>query len=99
MSIAITISFPIVAIVYEEVGDFAEDFERDSVAERHDGDVDDGMMSDGNGGGMLLWRIFAMVCFCVLVRCGILYGSWFLFFRFSPFLVCKIEDKGQWYGY
>ena len=65
MSFAITISFPIVAIVYEEVGDFSEDFERDSVAERHDGDVDDGMMSDGNGGVMLLWRIFAMVCLCV----------------------------------
>ena len=39
MSFDITISFPIVAIVSEEVGDFAEDFERDSVAERHDGDV------------------------------------------------------------
>ena len=48
MSISITISFPIVAIVYEEVGDFAEDFEQDSVVERHDVDVDDGMTSDGN---------------------------------------------------
>ena len=39
MSFASTISFPIVAIVYEEVGDFAEDFKQNSVAERHDGDV------------------------------------------------------------
>jgi hypothetical protein len=89
VSFAITISFPIVAIVYEEVGDFAEDFERDSVAERHDGDVDDGMMSDGNGGVMLFCGGFLQWCVYVLVRCGISYGSWFLFFVFPLFLCTR----------
>ena len=27
------------------------------------------------------------------------YGSWFSVFCVSPFLVCRIEDKGQWWGY
>ena len=90
MSFAITISFPIVAIVYEEVGDFAEDFERDSVAERHDGDVDDGMMSDKNRWVMLLWSTFAMVCLCV----GSLWNIvWQLVsvFSFSPF--SRMQDR------
>ena len=36
-----TVCFPVVTIVDEEVGDVAEDFERDSIVERH-GDDDDG---------------------------------------------------------
>ena len=61
---------------------------------------DDGMTSDGNGGGgvMLLWRIFAMVCFCVLFRCGILYGSWYrvavgFCFPFFPF--SRVQDRRE----
>ena len=95
MGFASTICFPVVAIVDEEVGDSAEDFERDSVVERHGGDDDGGIMSNRNEGVVLCggFLIFAMVC-CVLFF--VEYGSWFLFFLFFPFLVCKIEDRGQW---
>ena len=41
MGFAGTVCFPVVAIVDEEVSDVAEDFEQDSVVERH-GDGDDG---------------------------------------------------------
>ena len=41
MVFASTVCFPAVTIVDEEVGDVAEDFEHDSVVERH-GDGDDG---------------------------------------------------------
>ena len=33
------ICFPIVSVVDKEVDDVAEDFEQDSIVERHDGDV------------------------------------------------------------
>ena len=51
MRFVITKSFPVVAIVNKEVGDFAEDFEQSSVVERHGGGDDDGMMSSKNRGG------------------------------------------------
>ena len=53
--------------------------------ECHDDDVGDEMMSDGNG------RRYDMAVGSSKVS----YGSWFLFL-FFPFLVCKVEDKGQW---
>ena len=94
MRFVITKSLPVVAIVYKEVGDFTEDFERNSVVERHGGGDDDGMMSSENGGGDVVWRIFAfaMVFLCVGSLWDIVWQlvSVFLFF---PFLVCKIEDR------
>ena len=90
MGFASTICFPVKPIVDKEIGDFVEDFEQDSVVEQHDGDVDDGMMSDGNGGVMLLWSIFAMVCLCV----GLLWNIvWQLVsvFSFSPF--SRMQDR------
>jgi predicted membrane protein len=38
---------------------------------------DDGMMSDGNGGGDVVCGGFLQWCVCVLVCCGISYGSWY----------------------
>ena len=42
MGFASTVFFPVVTIVDEEVGDFAEDFERDSIVEQHGGGDDGG---------------------------------------------------------
>ena len=57
---------------------------------------DDGMTSDGNGGGgvMLLWRIFAMVCFvCWFVveyhmAVGFVWQLVSVFFSFS-----RVQDR------
>ena len=81
MGFASTICFPVVAIVDEEVGDFAEDFGQDSVVERHGGGDDGGMMSNGNGGVVLCggFLLFAMVR-CVGFLWNTAVGFCFLFF-------------------
>jgi hypothetical protein len=59
------------------------------------------MMSDGNGGVMLFVEDFCngmFVCWFVVeyrMAVGIVWQLVSVF-RFFPFLVCKIEDKGQW---
>ncbi len=93
MGFASTICFPVVAIVGEEVGDFAEDFKRDSVVERHDGDVDDGMMSDGNRrrGDVVCGRIFCiwnMVWQLVAAEYHMAVGFCFFVFPFS-----RMQDR------
>ena len=96
MRFVITKSLPVVAIVYKEVGDFTEDFEQNSVVERHGGDDDDGMMSSENGGGDVVWRIFAFLQWCALCVGSLWDIVWQLVSVFFFFLVCKIEDRGQW---
>ena len=62
---------------------------------------DDGMMSDGKGRLVMLFLggFLHLEYGMAVGSSGISYGSWFLFFLFSLFLVYKIEDKGQWWGY
>ena len=63
---------------------------------------DDGMMSDGNGGVMFVcggfFAVVWFVCWFVVEYCMAVGIVWQLVsvFCFSPFLVCKIEDRGQW---
>ena len=90
MGFAGTVCFPVVAIVDEEVSDFAECFERDGVVERHGGGDDGEMMSGGNEGGGLFFVWNFLLCngmgfVLVLVE----YGSWFLFvFHFCSLFSC-----------
>ena len=90
MGCASTVCFPVVAIVYEEVGDFTEGFEQDGVVEWHGDDDDGGMMSGGKG--VALYGGFFVICDGVFVLAFVEYGSWFSLFRFVfHFFSCAIE--------
>ena len=69
MDFASTICFPVVAIVDEEVSDFAEGFKQYSIVEQHGGGDDGGMMSSGNWrvfcGGLFVFCNGVLCCFCV----------------------------------
>ena len=85
MGFASTVCFPVVTIVDEEVGDVAEDFEQDSVVERHGGGDDGEMIDSGNERvvlcGVLQWCVCVGFCgiwqlvsvfsfFCSLFSCA-----------------------------
>ena len=79
----------------EEVGNLTENFERDSVAEWHDGDM--WMMGCGVGGeGFVFCEGFLFFDDRVCVLGMVWYGGWFSVckFQFFAFLVCKIGGNG-----
>jgi hypothetical protein len=86
----------------KKVGVFTEGFEQDSASKWHGDDVpDDGgaELMETKGVTLYLWgnfvKLVRVVVFCVgslEISCG----SWCPFSVSPGFLVCKIEDKGQW---
>ena len=75
----------------KEVGNLTENFEQDSVAEWHDGDI--WMMGCGVGGEGFVFvedSCFSTTGFCVL---GLVwYGGWFLFASFIFCFSC-VQDR------